>query len=773
MTGREDVFQKAMNQGHSAAWDQKWDQAAGFYRMALEEFPDHPRALTSLGLALFELEDYEKALPYYLNAVKLSPQDPYLMEKVAQLYEQTGNVERAQTAALHAAELYLKNRDVNKAIDNWRMATRLNPENLRAHSRLAVIYERLGKTNLAVQEYLSIAAIFQRTNDLDKTAQAVKHALKIMPGSPDARQAVALLQASQPIPLYRQAPDEISQSPAQDMLQLESTGEDTQIGQGLDPVAEARQKALTVLAGMVFEGSDEAQYQPDAKRGFQAIMRGAGSLLPDHVDQNRVRLHLTQVVDLQTRGESSQAAEELKRAIDAGLDHAAAYFDLGLLRLQTERLESAMRYLQLAVQHPDFALGARLLLGQTLRNLGRVPEASIEFMEALRLADVAVVPESQAHDMSQLYDPLIEAQRQETDLKIHEQVSENISGILIRSGWREHLQQAREQLSSRSDGGPLVPLADVLIQSRSNRIVESLTKISQLEGEGYLRSAMEEAFYALQFAPTYLPLHTYMGELLLQQDQLQVAIDKFLMVAQSYSMRGEAKRAVELYRHVIDLAPLDMSPRRLLIDQLMVLNQVEDAINEYLDYADIYYRMADLERARETYMEVLNLVQQSHLGNPWRVQILHHIADIDRQSLDWRQALRIYEKIRLLEPGDEKARHNLVELNFRLGLEDQAQGEMDNYLAHLNQTDQQEAAIDFLESLVREVPARPYLRNRLAQYYYKAGRTADAIAQLDAVEKLLIEAGDTTGAIRTVEAILALNPPNIGEYRERLNRLQS
>ena len=38
--------------GHSAAWDQHWDKAAAAYRKALGEFPNHPKALSSMGLAL-------------------------------------------------------------------------------------------------------------------------------------------------------------------------------------------------------------------------------------------------------------------------------------------------------------------------------------------------------------------------------------------------------------------------------------------------------------------------------------------------------------------------------------------------------------------------------------------------------------------------------------------------------------------------------------------------------------------------------------------------
>ena len=42
MTGNQEAFQKAMNFGHSAAWEQQWDHAAAFYRQALEEMHDNP-----------------------------------------------------------------------------------------------------------------------------------------------------------------------------------------------------------------------------------------------------------------------------------------------------------------------------------------------------------------------------------------------------------------------------------------------------------------------------------------------------------------------------------------------------------------------------------------------------------------------------------------------------------------------------------------------------------------------------------------------------------
>ena len=100
---------------------------------------------------------------------------------------------------------------------------------------------------------------------------------------------------------------------------------------------------------------------------------------------------------------------------EAGLDNAAAFFDLGLLHTQEGKLETALRHFQRAVKHPDYALAARLLWGESLKKLGRMRDSAIQYMEALRLADSMLVEPDQSHVLQQLYEPMIEALAQEKD----------------------------------------------------------------------------------------------------------------------------------------------------------------------------------------------------------------------------------------------------------------------------------------------------------------------------------------------------------------------
>jgi tetratricopeptide (TPR) repeat protein len=771
MPGNEDIFQKAMNEGHSAAWDQEWHKAASAYRKALQEMPDQPKALNSLGLALFQLGEFDEAMQIYKRVAQIAPKDPVPMEKLAQLLERTGHLKEAIEAASKAAELFLNQRDVDKAIENWVRVTTLDPENVFAHSRLALAHERLGHKQQAVIEYIAVASLVQRTGNIEKTTELITKALQIMPESVEAKQAETLLRSSQLLPKPLRPKGGTGPIAMAQVKQLDTRKKE--LDSGLDPIAEARQKALTRLAEILFEYSTDDGAAVQQRRGLQALMRGTGQLSLQQSEQTKVVLHLGQAIDAQTKGNDAQAAEELEHALEAGFDHPALYFDLGLLRSKGDRLESAIRHVQHAVKHDEFGLGARLLLGQISQKLGRLGPASIEFLEALKLADAMVVPPEQADDVSQMYEPYIEAQSAQTDEVALKRVCDNVNDMLIRKNWRDHLHKAREQLQKSHESDMPLPLADIILQAQSSQVLEAINYVHQLARAGQLRSAMEEAYHGITQAPTYLPLHTLMGDLLVRENHTQEAIAKYMVVAQAYSVRGEASQAAKMLKRVVQLAPMDMGARAKLIDQLIARGQVEDAIKEYLELADTYYRLADLDLARKTYTTALRFVQQANADRSWNVHILQRMADIDMQRLDWKQAIRIFEQIRTLRPDDEGVRKNLIDLSLRMGQPAQASAELESYFSYLQTSNRATQAVPFIEDLLAERPDDPILRRALAQAYQQAGRVEDAIAQLDSVADSLLSLGKKEEALVVVNQILLMNPPNADQYRQLLTQIQS
>ncbi|HKI55213.1 MAG TPA: tetratricopeptide repeat protein [Anaerolineales bacterium] len=767
MTGREDVFQKSMNEGHSAAWDQEWGKAASAYRNALQEMPDHPKALNSLGLALFQMSEFDEALQIYKRVAQVSPQDPTPMEKLAQLLERTGHLKEAIDAAVKAADLFLNQRDIDKAIENWVRVTTLDPEHALAHSRLALAHERLGHKAQAVAEYIAVASIVQRTGNMDKTGELINKALKIMPESAEAKQAQTLLRSGQLLPKPLRPKGGTGPIAMAKVKQLDQPQKPTD--SGLDPIAEARQKALTRLAEILFDYTTDDGPSPQARRGLQALMRGTGQLNLQQSEQATVVLHLGQAIDLQSKGQDSEAADELENALEAGFNHPALYFDLGMLRSTSDRLETSLRHLTHAVKHNDFNLAARLLMGQINQKLGRLQPAAIEYLEALKLADAEVVPAESADEVRQMYEPLIEAQAAETDDDALKRVCDNINGLLMRKNWRDHLYKSREQMPKSE---MIMPIAEIILQAQSSQVLEAINHVHQLARAGQLRTAMEEAFQALAYAPTYLPLHSLMGDLLVRENHTPEAIAKFTAVATAYSVRGEAAQATKILKRVIELAPMDMQARTKLIDQLVARGQVDDAIREYIELADIYYRLAELDNARKTYTTALRVVQQFNADRQWNVHILQRMADIDMQRLDWKQAIRVFEQIRTLRADDESARKNLIELSLRLGQAAQAAAELESYVSYLQTSNNEARAIPFIEELMEERPDELTLIRALAQAYQRAGRVEDAVAKLDTLAETLLEDEKKDEALVVINQILLMNPPNAEQYRQLLMQLQ-
>ena len=770
MTGREDLFQKAMNDGHSAAWDQLWSKAATSYRAALTEMPDHPKALSSLGLALYQMQEFEEALQIYRRLSEISPNDPIPFEKIAQLCERLGELKEAVEAAIKAADLYIEQKDVEKAIENWSRVTQLNPEHILAHSRLALVHERLGHQQQAVTEYLALASLMQRSGKPDKATELVMRALKIIPGSQTAQQAQALLNTGQLLP--KPIRPKGGTGPIR-IAQVKQLGKPKkEISSTLDPIGEASRRALMILAEILFEYSDDSDPQ-QVKKGLQAIMHGTGQLSVQRVAQTKIIMHLGQAIDAQSKKQDELAADELAHALLAGFEHPALYFDLGMLRSKGDRVESAMRHLQHAVKHADFGLAARLIMGSILKNLGRLSEAATEYLEALKLADVMLVPEDQVDALRQLYEPLIEAQAGEEDEVVHMRLCDNVEEMIVRVDWREHLRIAREELP-KSDGEVPLPLAEILIQAQSGQVLGAMARVHELGRQGHMRSAMDEAFQAITYAPTYLPLHSLIGDLLIQDDQTEDAIAKYDMIAEAYNVRGEANQSTVFLRKIIKLAPMDLSSRTKLIDQLIARGQVDDAIREYINLADIYYRLAELDMARKTYTTALRAAQRGNAERSWNVHILQRMADIDMQRLDWKRALRVFEQIRTLRPDDIGVRKSLIDLNLKMANKAQAFKELNNFLGYLEEHPSAESdVVALLAGLLTDHPTIGELHQTLAEQYRTQGKKEDAIKKFDRAADVFLQAGEKESAIQAITMLLSMAPPNIEDYQQILAEIQA
>jgi tetratricopeptide (TPR) repeat protein len=351
------------------------------------------------------------------------------------------------------------------------------------------------------------------------------------------------------------------------------------------------------------------------------------------------------------------------------------------------------------------------------------------------------------------------------------EMSKHIEEMLLRPNWRETITDLRAK--GRLEDGILLPQIDALLDDRRSQIMSVHKDIQDLAKDGYYGAAMEKAFFALRSAPSFLPLHVTIGDILVDQNKLSGAVTKYLAVADVYAVQGKTERALVMLRKVIDLQPMNIEIRQRQIDLLEEYGKKEEAIQEYINLAEVFFPLAELDSARTAYSRAHALAKTiSDDDGGWRMKLLLRLADIDIQRLDWESAIETFEEICEISPRNEKASVSIVDLNFRLGNKTPAEKEISRYLMLFDPESEADNVRDYLILLKEEIPSEDYIVRQLAAHYQKLGQIELAISELDGLGDMLLEAGNKKAAVDVIQNIINLNPPNIEAYQKLLGQLQ-
>jgi len=732
MTEQNQELKNLLSKGNSAAWDQNWGDAASYYQQALEIDPENFKAISNLGLAYFEMHDYAASLESYSKAVEINADDPAPYEKMFLIYKEIGRPAEALKAALYAAESHLKNEDIQKAIENWKRVVELDIQNIKAHARLAMVYQRLGKNKLAISEYINSASLLQFTGNTNKAAEAIERALQFSPENIIALRAKEILHQGRQLPLPEPVIKEPEEDLAKDVARLEPP-KPVEKKEFDNPIAEAVDRALIVLAGTLFEEANfEKGEKPDRERDLDSALSWNIDGETDLTDDSYLKLHVSQAIEHYSTGNEKEASDNIKSAIDDGYSNPAAYFLLGYLYIKLGRMESASRSLLKSVAHSDFALGSRLLLASYYSSIESWMEASKEYLEALRIADISLVEKEDVEDLIQLYEVMMDDLESQEGDESYIEMSKHIEGMLLRADWRDILTDMRGK--GTGEGGILLPKMDGLLDDRRSQIIHVHKNILDMAEDGHYGAAMERAFFALRNSPSFLPLHVTIGDILMEQNKISGAVTKYLAVADVYTVQGKTERALSMLEKVIELQPMNIEIRQRYIDLLEEYGKKEEAIKEYINIADVFYPLAELDSARSAYSKALVLAKTLPGDTSWRIKLHQRLADIDIQRLDWESALQTYVEISELLPRNQKTSITIVDLNYRLGNKPDADKEIDRFIKQFDPESQSDSIKEYLVQLKEEKPDEDYIVRQLVSLYKNTGLMDQAIAAPSNIE---------------------------------------
>lgn len=368
-------------------------QALEYYRRAYQKERNDTRAIRAYARILSELGDHKQSLEILRRAIRTSPNDVYLRLAYGQALLAADSIRAAELEITKAREmnksipdgflvlgdLYFSQRVYLLAKDNYEQALKLNPGNLSAHEKLALVYFRLANAevvdNALANEYYS-RSLQEWTEiiKLDPTyARAYFEKGKIYFYASRFADAAASLQE-----YIRLRPDAPNATLARWYCaqSLEKAGNCQEAEQylrfAIDHIDSVRAKARLLLARCYF---DMKQYAPAAEQ-FRIIMDEQPALLENTLDRERYGYSLI------LSGDTLTAINVLRNVVDHDSSRCGTMFRLAewyrTRQLYNDAIILYQRYLRSC---PD-TLAAKVyaLMGTAYFSANRPTEAA----EALR-----------------------------------------------------------------------------------------------------------------------------------------------------------------------------------------------------------------------------------------------------------------------------------------------------------------------------------------------------------------------------------------------------
>ena len=754
MAGDQRKFQIAMARAEEFSVESNWAEAIRAYRFALAEFPNNEAAIIGFGKVSMNSGQIDFAKKAFHQALRINPTNQDALIYIGDIQEKAGQIEPAAETYLRVGNMCAGKMDMDTAFEYWSRAITLVPDKTEAYRKLAGGLAQHGQPRLAARQYLALAAVYQEQDALDQAMHYIHEAEQLIPRDPGINAAKEALQAGTPID-----PDEISETtpasqipfPAyvdersakyaldEDPFAIEEPEVETGPTKGL--VGAAQDLALTELANLVFEEDCTPQ----------------------------TTTFIIQAIDLQSNGNLSEAAKNYHQVVQSGMRRPALYFNLGLLWKDLGQLNQAAEMLNLAAQDDQYHLSAQFSLGEIYHSAGKLDAALRRFVDVVKNVDLQSATGQQQEDLANRYAGLANNYLGQSDTgKINTFISA-LKKFFGHPSWEKKAVEARQLIDSVAENGTM-SLAEYLETPETEVVITAMAFTNMYMKRNLLMTASEECLRAIQKAPSYLPLHVRLADILIKQGQTDQSIAKYLYIAKVYQMRGTPELSIDVYHKILRLAPMDVNVRSALIDIYISQKIFKNALDQYLVLADSYYQLAQVDRALEKYNEALRLATNTQNTGRWKMEILTRMGDIYNQRFDWAGAAAAYEELNKAKPGDEQIQRRLIDFYFKQNKSREAIAALDKLLSHY-QRQAPLKAVEMLKELTTHRPEDMYLRQRMAIAYAQNGMTKQAIAEYDALGEMQLESGLRDQAVQTIQAIINLGPEDVDGYRRLLAQL--
>lgn len=800
MPGNRALFDRAMEQSREAARQKQWDEALKQAARALQEFPTDLDARSSIAVALFNTGKHPQALQMLEELRAADATNPFFLEYIARTHERMGSIPAAVAAYTQLAELQQGRRLTMRAVEALREVLRLRPGADDQRLQLARLLQEANSPAEAAAEYMALAQNFQLQGRIEEATTHAETALRLDPSSREAKEQIAALHeslASAAQIAVTSAPPDAESTPAPSFAPPGATG-----------ALRSQQFAIEQIVTL----AQKHQEAGDSDGAIAQYERALGM----GVERSDVFYSLGLLY--QERGDHARAADVLARstrdpeyALSAHYALGSSYQELGRLKEAAQEYEQTIRLVdlqtigkaesddliqmyestsQIYTQLGDIARAASLYstLANFLNSKRWGKERAEEFRQkAKELTErnmfaklrtlgtgALTMPEPPPEAPTQPEAPMPETWgkiRPITDFLRPERQAESSSiDIFAVTASPEQATSIDplEELDAlpnpeRPAFEPLTPLDTTGLDELCERYVIASEKYIE---QRLMLSAVDACMEVIHLNPDYLPIHLRMGEIYEREGRPDEALTKYQLLIDTFLVRNEPSRAIDVYRRLINLSPDTISARSRLADLLKNDGRNEEAAEQIALVASTYFRMGQTNKALEEYRRGVQLAPNNIT---LRAQYGEALLKLERYEA------ALSEFGRALDQNKDDAL-GISRVNMTLALmHDQAAPIWQSLATLLEQLKHQPQLISPVQAEYRSallVSDDPLLHYILGIIQQQAGQHPSALLEFEQAEALLNDDADPLLPLVLVHQMMADSYIAMGQPDEALEQLQ-
>jgi tetratricopeptide (TPR) repeat protein len=633
MAGNQGIYNAAIKKARGHAQEQAWAKALREYQRAAAEFPEDMDARLGIGAAYTGLQRWREALELYRELYQVAPQEPAILERLAETYAQLKDWGQARDTFLRLSDQYVLRRQIAQAIASLERLSQIRPNDDEVLSRLARLYQDAGDRDATARIQIARIELLFRQERFNEAMTLCEQTLRALPNNRHVKELLFRLRREMADRKERgEEVDAIKPGAAVSAYQLEEWVREATERQEQDDLESAlRLYERAVQAGLrrgdvsyslgllywEFERLEEAVEQfRSATSDDDYALSSHYALGEVYSDLDRLdeaaqeferALHL---VDLQSIGR--EAADDLIRMYEAAatvhekredLARAASLYTTlaGFLQSKRWQKERTEEFRERAKELTEKSMFSKL------RQLGTGILPAIE--ERARGEPAREPPTDVSHPGSEIPSLSAGTLRPITDFLrtgggLTQPLDSSVTGAAVQ------LKPLEEALSIIPPVRVQLPVRK-LDQAGLEEAVRELVDASRIYLEkGLFNAAIDACCEVIDQTPDYLPIHLRLAEVYERQDRPEMALSKYQALIDTYQARGDKEKAVEVYDALLALSPDTIATRSRLVDLLIGLGRKKEAAHHMIQVAQLYFRLGQTNQAVATFREVRTLAPE-------------------------------------------------------------------------------------------------------------------------------------------------------------------